>query len=78
MPDALEKFKAHCDLIFSDPLKENEEEINVSYHLLWIGEKGREIKDTWTLTNDEKKKLDTYYDKYKRHVQHTLNPIFAR
>lgn len=67
------------DLIFKGPLEEKSEEINVTYLLLWVGDKGREIYNTWTgMTNDEKKKLEPHYKRYLAHVQPKLNPIFAQ
>lgn len=73
------KFRTHVDLIFKGPLEEKSEEINVTYLLLWVGDKGREIYNTWTgMTNDEKKKLEPHYKRYLAHVQPKLNPIFAQ
>lgn len=67
------------DLIFKGPLEKKSEEINVTYLLLWVGDKGREIYNTWTgMTNDEKKKLEPHYKRYLAHVQPKLNPIFAQ
>ena len=47
---------------------------------IWVGDKGRDVYNTWTLTNDEKKKLDTYYQRFKAYmyVQPKLNPVFSR
>ena len=57
--------------------------MKVTYLLLWVGDKGREVRNSWTdLDADEPpedpKKLKTLYDRYKAHVQPKLNPIFAR
>ena len=69
----------HTALMFSGPLKAKTEEEKVSYLLLWVGDKGRDIRHTWTdLTADDAKKLDTFYERFKKHVRPTLNPIFAR
>ena len=40
----------------------------------------RQINKTWTgITDaDAKKKMDTYYGRFKNHVQPKLNPIFVR
>lgn len=67
------------ELIFKGPLKSKSEEEKVSYLLLWVGEKGRDVYNTWApFEPEEAKKLQTYYDKYLAHVQPKLNPIFAR
>ena len=79
LPDEWDKFQHHVELIFSGPLKAKSEEEQVSYLLLWIGEQGRQIYKTWTgISDGDAKKLKTYYDRFKSHVQPKLNPIFAR
>ena len=79
LPEAWDKFRRHTDLVFSGPLKSKTEEEKVSYFLLWVGDKGRDIRATWTdITNDDAKKLDTFYTRFKDYVQPKLNPIFAR
>lgn len=79
LPEQWKKFRTHVDLIFKGPLEEKREEIKVTYLLLWVGDKGCEIYNTWTgMTNDEKKKLEPHYKRYLAHVQPKLNPIFAR
>ena len=80
LPEQWEKFKLHVDLIFSGPLEAKTEAEKVSYLLLWIGEEGRQIYKTWTLAapGTDPTKLDTYYKKFKAHVQPKLNPIFSR
>ena len=71
LPVEWQKFKLHASLIFSGPLKAKTEEEHVSYLLLWIGQKGREIYKTWTGISDaDAKKLGTYYTRFKNHVQH--------
>ena len=79
LPEQWEKFRRHVDLIFSGPLKSKTEEEHVSYLLLWVGDKGRDIRHSWTdISEGDAKKLKTFYSRFKKHVQPTLNPIFAR
>ena len=60
--------------MFSGPLKSKTEEEKVSYLLVTRG-----IRHTWTdKSADDAKKLDTFYERFKKHVRLTLNPIFAR
>lgn len=68
--EAWKSFKQHIELIFSGPLANKDEKAKCSYLLLWIGEKGRSILNTWTdLTDDDREKLETYYTRYERYVQ---------
>ncbi|KAK3107010.1 hypothetical protein FSP39_004902 [Pinctada imbricata] len=79
LPETWRKFQSTVELMFKGPLSAKEEEIHVTYLLLWVGEKGREIADTWTdMSADDKKQLAPHYERFKNHVQPKLNPIFAR
>ena len=47
LPEQWEKFERHARLVFSGgPLKGKEEEEKVSFLLLWVGDKGRDIRYT--------------------------------
>ena len=79
LSDSWSKFKQHVELTFSGPLKDSTEEVKVSYLLIWVGEQGRDIYNTWTdLNNDNRKRLKTYYDKFSNHVKPKTNTVFAR
>ena len=78
LPEQWKKFHSHVEL-FKGPLHEKDEEIKVTYLLLWVGDKGREISNTWAdMTADDRKKLGPHYKQFKDYVQPKLNPIFAR
>ncbi|KAL0161181.1 hypothetical protein M9458_044906, partial [Cirrhinus mrigala] len=78
LPEAWRRFKQQAELMFSGPLREKREPEKCSYLLLWIGEKGLDIYNTWSLSEDEAKKLQTYYDKYAAYITPKSNPIYAR
>jgi hypothetical protein len=78
LPEAWARFKQHVDLMFEGPLAEKEEVIKCKYLLLWSGERGREIYNSWTLTADQKKSLAYLSQKFKDHIQPKANPVFAR
>ena len=78
LPEAWRKFKLHVDLMFSGPFKEKGEDEKCSYLLLWVGDKGRDIYNTWTLTEDEAKVLKSYYDRFEAYAMPKTNVIFAR
>ena len=63
----------------SGPLQSKTEEEKISYLLLWVGDKGKDIRHVWKdISADDAKKLDTFYEHFKKHVRPTLNPILAR
>ena len=79
LPEQWDKFTRHTELIFSGPLKRKSEEEKVSYLLLWVGDKGRDIRHTWNdIPVGDEKKLKTFYERLKKQLRPTLNPIFAR
>ena len=78
LPEAWKKFQQHVELVFNGPLKAKTEEVKCTYLLLWVGEKGRDIYNTWVLDDDDKKKLKPHYDKFAAYVRPKLNPVFTR
>ncbi|KAI4890019.1 hypothetical protein NFI96_007835 [Prochilodus magdalenae] len=78
LPDAWRRFKQHTELMFSGPLSQQTEEQKCSFLLLWIGDKGRDISNTWALTEGKAKLLKTYYDGFTAYTTPKANPIFAR
>ncbi|CAM1319189.1 Uncharacterised protein r2_g2732 [Pycnogonum litorale] len=69
LPDAFKRFAEHVRLIFDGPLREKEEEVKCTYLMLWIGDKGREIFSTWQVSEEDRKKLSTYFDRFQAYVQ---------
>ena len=71
-------FKQHVEFMFKGPLKEKSEEAKCSYLMIWVGEKGRNIYSTWTLSADDAKLLKTYYEKFELYVKPRTNVIYNR
>ena len=58
LPEQWKKFHWHVEYIFKGPIHEKDEEIKVTYLLLRIGDKGREISNTLTdMAADDRTKL---------------------
>ena len=75
------RFKQHAELMFSGPLKDKSEAEKCSYLLIWVGEKGRDIFNTWPELVDEdrdKLQLKPIYTRFEGHIAPKSNPIFAR
>ena len=79
LPDAWKRFRQHADLMFSGPLLSKSEAEKVSYLLIWVGEKGRDIHNTFSnITEQNRDKLETYYTNYEQYVTPKSNKVFAR
>lgn len=59
LPEQWKKFHSHdVKPIFKGTLHEKDEEIEVTYLLLWVGEKGCKISNTWAdIKSDDRKKI---------------------
>lgn len=71
-------FRQHCEFMFGGPLNQKSEEEKRNYLMIWIGEKGRDIYNTWELTAQQVKKLNTCYTKYEVYVKPKSKKVFAR
>lgn len=65
--------------MFSGPLASKREEEKSSYLLIWCGKKGRNIANTWgDATDEDKKKLKTYFEGLTNHVEPKCILVFSR
>ena len=47
LPRAWKNFVSHATFMFTGPLKEKSEAEKCNYLMLWVGDKGRDVYDTW-------------------------------
>ena len=74
---SMETIWTACESDFHRSPERKAEEEKVSYLLLWVGDKGRDIYNTFpAFSAEEKKKLKPHLDKFQSHVQPKLNPIY--
>jgi len=76
LPTAYKSFKQYCQLIFDVPLNQKEEKVKATYILLWIGEEGRKILNSFELSDEEK--IDVIFAKFTTHVEPKSNFRIAR
>ena len=77
LPERWTRFRV--ELMFSGPLSSKKEEKTCSYLLIWCGEKERDIVNTWSgISEEDKKKLTTYFEGFEAHVEPKTNPVFCR
>ena len=79
LPNAFRRFKQYCELIFKGPLSAKTEAQHVNYLLLWVGQTGLDIYNTWTFANAaDAAKLDKIWEKFQKHIEPKSNPRLAR
>lgn len=72
------KFRQLAELMFIGPLHKTTEQEKCAYLLIWTGEKGREIYNSWNLRTEEQQKLDILYANFEKHTTPKKNILFAR
>ena len=72
------KFKQHADLVFQGPLIKASEAEKCAYLLIWVGEKGRQIFNSWNLPDGDEKKFNVISSKFKEHTAPRKNTVFSR
>ncbi|CAC5375554.1 unnamed protein product [Mytilus coruscus] len=75
---AWKSFQQHTEFWFAGPLAKTAEAQKCNYLMIWIGNKGRDIYSTWDLSEDDKKKLEVYYQNFEKHVRPKSNKIYSR
>ena len=71
---AFARFKQKCQLMFSSVLKDADDEEKVSYILLWSGEKGLHIYNSWTFTKEEeRKKRAIIFERFENQLEPKTN-----
>ena len=78
LPTAFKTFKQYCQLIFSGPLNKKNEKEKATYILLWIGEEGLKIFNSFELSEEDKAKPDTIFDSFTTCLEPKLNFRIAR
>lgn len=67
---AFARFKQKCELMFQSVLMKASDGEKASYLLLWTGEKGIEMFNSWTFTNEADKKVPkVLLEKFQQHLE---------
>lgn len=78
LPKRFRRFRQKCNLLFDGPLSKRTVEQKCNYLLLWSGDHGLDLFNTWELNEDQKKDLDEYWRRFERHVEPQANYILNR
>lgn len=72
------RFRQKCELLFEGPLKSRDEEQKCKYLLLWSGDYGLDLFNTWNFTPEKQKNLSEYWNEFEKHVKPQANHILNR
>ena len=76
---AFARFKQKCQLMFSSVLKDADDQEKVSYILLWSGEKGLDIYNSWTFTKEEdRKKPGVVLKRFENQLEPKISHLIHR
>ena len=74
----LKRFKQKCELLFDGPLKPRTDEQKCKYLLLWTGDHGLDLYNTWNLSEEQQKSLEEYWKRLEEHAKPQSNYILNR
>lgn len=69
LPTAFKTFKQYCQLIFNGPLSKKEDKEKAIHILLWIAEEGLKVFNSFELSDEDKAKTDTIFDKFTKYLE---------
>ena len=69
LPTAFKEFKQYCELIFTGPLAAKTNAQKVTYILLWVGQEGLKMYNTWDLSVEDKKKPNVIWEKFEKQLE---------
>ena len=78
LKEAWTRFNNHAKLMFQGPLSGKTEKVQCAFLLIWLGDKGRDIFSTFTITADEQDKIQPYMDKFSEYFLPQCNTVFQR
>ena len=77
--DEFQTFKQCCTLIFTGPFSKRTDAEKASFILLWIGQQGVDIYNSFTWeSDDDKRKPNVIWEKFERHLAPKSNHRLAR
>ena len=78
LPTEFRSFRQYCELIFSEPFAEKGQSERVTYILLWVGQEGRRMYNTWDLSETDKKDVEVIWAKFQALIEPKSNYRLSR
>ena len=73
LPTKFQNFKSYCSLIFKGPLASKNKEEQVTYLLLWLGQEGINVYETWSLTVEQKGDPNEIFKCFEKYFEPKIN-----
>lgn len=78
LAQAWTRWRQTMELLIQGPLAEKTEEQKCGYFLLNIGQRGRDVYNTWTISEEDKNKTKVLFDKFEAYCKPQKNIVLAR
>ena len=69
LPREFRSFRQYCELIFSGAFAEKGQSERVTYILLWVGQEGRRMYNTWDHSETDKKDVEVIWAKFQALIE---------
>ena len=73
LPTTFQAFKQYCNLIFAGPFSGKSDEEQITYILIWIGQEGLQMYNTWNLSADDAKIPEKIWENFEKHIEPKIN-----
>ena len=78
LPTEFASFRQYCELIFRGPFADKDEAARVTYILLWVGQEGLRMYNTWDLSDADSKKVDVIWGRFRALIEPKANFHLSR
>lgn len=78
LPHRYKSFRQYCELIFRGPLADKTDPQKATYILLWLGQTGLEIFNSFNMSGDDQKKPAKNFDRLEKYTEPKSNFRIAR
>ena len=72
------RFQQLAELMFLGPLKKISDEEKAAYILIWVGNEGRDIFNSWNATPKQGQDVEFLFANFKKHTEPKKNALFSR
>ena len=78
LPTEFASFRQYCEFIFRRPSADKDESARVTHILLWVGQEGLDMYNTWDLCDADSKKMDVILGRFKALIEPKANFRLSR